>query len=29
MNIEENPVKIILEVRGYYDSLEEIMRSYQ
>jgi hypothetical protein len=29
MNIEENPVKIVLEVRGYYDSLEEIMRSYQ
>lgn len=29
MNIEENPVKIILEVRGYYESLEEIMRSYQ
>ena len=29
MNIEENPVKIVLEVRGYYESLEEIMRSYQ
>jgi hypothetical protein len=29
MNIEENPVKLVLEVRGYYDSLEEIMRSYQ
>jgi hypothetical protein len=29
MNIEENPVKLVLEVRGYYESLEEIMRSYQ
>jgi hypothetical protein len=29
MNIEENPVKVVLEVRGYYESLEEIMRSYQ
>ena len=29
MNIEENPVKIVLEVRGYYDNLEEIMRSFQ
>lgn len=29
MNIEENPVRIQLEVRGYYTSLEEIMRSYQ
>jgi len=29
MNIEEKPVKIVLEVRGYYESLEEIMRSYQ
>lgn len=29
LNIEENPVKIELEVRGYYDSLEEIMRSFQ
>ncbi len=29
MNIEENPVRIVLEVRGYYESLEEIMRSYQ
>lgn len=29
MNIEENPVKIVLEVRGYYESLDEIMRSYQ
>jgi hypothetical protein len=29
MNIEENPVKIVLEVRGFYESLDEIMRSYQ
>ncbi|MDE0754110.1 MAG: hypothetical protein OSB26_05595 [Woeseiaceae bacterium] len=29
MNIEENPVKVILEVRGYYESLDEIMRAYQ
>lgn len=29
MNIEENPVKIVLEVRGYYESLDEVMRSYQ
>ena len=29
LNIEENPVRIELEVRGYYDSLEEIMRSFQ
>lgn len=29
MNIEENPVKVVLEVHGYYESLEEIMRSYQ
>jgi hypothetical protein len=29
MNIEEKPVKIVLEVRGFYESLEEIMRSYQ
>jgi len=29
LNIEENPVRIVLEVRGYYESLEEIMRSYQ
>jgi len=29
MNIEENPVKIVLEVRGYYESLDEIMRAYQ
>jgi len=29
MNIEENPVKIVLEVRGYYENIEEIMRAYQ
>ena len=29
MNIEENPVKVVLEVRGYYESIEEIMRAYQ
>lgn len=29
LNIEENPVKIELEVRGYYENLEEIMRSFQ
>lgn len=29
MNIEENPVRIVLEVRGYYESLDEIMRAYQ
>ncbi len=29
MNIEEKPVKIVLEVRGYYDNIEEIMRAYQ
>ncbi len=29
MNIEENPVKIVLEVHGYYENLDEIMRSYQ
>lgn len=29
LNIEENPVRIELEVHGYFDSLEEIMRSYQ
>ena len=29
LNIEENPVKIELEVRGYYESMEEIMRSFQ
>lgn len=29
LNIEENPIRIELEVRGYWDSLEEIMRSFQ
>jgi len=29
MNIEERPVKIVLEVRGFYESLDEIMRAYQ
>lgn len=29
LNIEENPVEIELEVRGYYESVEEIMRSFQ
>jgi hypothetical protein len=29
LNIEENPVSIELEVRGYWESLEEIMRSFQ
>ena len=29
LNIEENPVKIELEVSGYWESLEEIMRSFQ
>lgn len=29
LNIEENPVTIELEVRGYYENLEEIMRSFQ
>lgn len=29
MNIEEKPVRIILEVRGFYERLEEISRSYQ
>lgn len=29
MNIEEGPVKIELEVHGYFESIEEIMRSYQ
>ena len=29
LNIEENPVKIELEVHGYYDSIAEIMRSFQ
>jgi hypothetical protein len=29
LNIEAEPVTITLEVRGFYDSIEEIMRSYQ
>ncbi len=29
LNIEENPIRIELEVRGYWESLEEIMRSFQ
>ena len=29
LNIEENPIRIELEVHGYYESVEEIMRSYQ
>ena len=29
LNIEENPVRVELEVHGYFESLEEIMRSYQ
>ncbi len=29
LNIEPEPVTITLEVRGFYDSIEEIMRSYQ
>ena len=29
LNIEPEPVVITLEVRGFYDSIEEIMRSYQ
>jgi len=29
LNIEENPVRIELEVRGYWESLQEIMRSFQ
>jgi hypothetical protein len=29
LNIEENPVKIELEVHGYFDSIDEISRSYQ
>lgn len=29
LNIEENPVRIELEVHGYYDSIAEIMRSFQ
>lgn len=29
LNIEENPIKIELEVHGYYENVEEVMRSYQ
>ena len=29
LNIEENPVTIELEVRGYYENLGEVMRSFQ
>jgi hypothetical protein len=29
LNIEEEPIKIELTVSGYYDSIDEIMRSYQ
>lgn len=29
LNIEEEPITITLEVHGYYDRLEELMRSYQ
>ena len=29
LNIEENPVRIELEVSGFYESVEEIMRSFQ
>ena len=29
LNIEENSVKIELRVQGYYESLEEVMRSFQ
>lgn len=29
LNIEENPVRIELEVHGYYDDIAEIMRSFQ
>lgn len=29
LNIEEEPITIILEVHGYYDRVEELMRSYQ
>lgn len=29
LNIEDNPVRIELEVHGYFESLQEIMRSYQ
>lgn len=29
MNIEEQPIQITLEVSGFYDSIEELLRSYQ
>ena len=29
LNIEEHPVTITLEVRGFYDSIDELMRSMQ
>lgn len=29
LNIEEEPITITLEVHGYYDRIEELMRSYQ
>lgn len=29
LNIEEGPVEIELEVHGYYESIDEIMRSFQ
>jgi hypothetical protein len=29
LNIEEVPITITLEVHGYYDRIEELMRSYQ
>jgi hypothetical protein len=29
LNIEEEPITITLEVHGYYDHIEELMRSYQ
>lgn len=29
LNIEEEPITIKLEVHGYYDRVEELMRSYQ
>ena len=29
LNIEENPIRIELQIHGYYESLDEVMRSYQ
>lgn len=29
LNIEDNPIKITLEVHGFYDHIEELGRSYQ